>query len=58
MRRPWGGMYVVCAPLGFGPPELDVFSGEGLDLAGRVDEARPGRAGANIDPDEVILGVL
>jgi len=37
-------------------PQLDVLGGKGLDISGGVDDARPGRACADIDADEVVLG--
>lgn len=38
-----------------GLPELDVLTGEGLDLARRVDDAGPGRPRADVYADVVVL---
>jgi hypothetical protein len=41
-----------------GLPKFDVFCCEGLDLAGRVDDAGSGGACADVDADVVVLWVV
>ena len=56
-ERETRGSYIVGAAVAVGRlPELDVFAGERLDLACRVDDAGPRRAGADVDADVVVLG--
>jgi hypothetical protein len=52
-----GGANIVGAAVAVGGlPELDVLGREGLDLAGRVDDAGSRGARPDVDADEVVLG--